>query len=379
MAAALPVAGSIVGGMISSSGAKSAAKTQAAGQQAAINAQLQMFNQTQKNLQPYMQSGGWANSALAQLMGLGPNGGHDQGAYTNALNNWKAAGGQAGTSGTGSKILKGNDWQSPHGFQDIVLDNGQSIPKSWLMQQPGFKLQNGIPWYNGKRIDLSDGSTIPSELIPGGASFGAGGSGNGMPQLEDFPMAGKGPLDSPLLKPITMDQATLEKTPGYQFNLKQGLKATQNAAAARGLGSSGAALRGAATFATGLADSTYQNQFQNAVTNQQNQYNRLFDVTNMGANAAAGLGGIGQKTGENLASTYTSGANAQAGSQIAGMNALGSGFQGAGNWAGLYGNGGGNSFGSFGAGMNSLFNGTGYGTGSDVYNSVWNPNNSSFF
>ena len=54
-----------------------------------------------------------------------------------------------------------------------------------------------------------------------------------------------------LTAPIMMDQATLEKTPGYQFNLYQGEKAVQNSAAARGLGESGAALKGAATLATG--------------------------------------------------------------------------------------------------------------------------------
>src|SRR5882724_7965669 len=75
-----------------------------------------------------------------------------------------------------------------------------------------------------------------------------------------------------LTTPITMDQATLEKTPGYQFNLTQGQRAVTNSAAARGLGSSGAALKGAATFATGLADSTYQNQFNNAQLNQKNAY-----------------------------------------------------------------------------------------------------------
>src|SRR4051812_2330304 len=33
---------------------------------------------------------------------------------------------------------------------------------------------------------------------------------------------------SELTSPINMDQATLEKTPGYQFNLTQGLKAVSN-------------------------------------------------------------------------------------------------------------------------------------------------------
>src|SRR5579871_6684786 len=49
-------------------------------------------------------------------------------------------------------------------------------------------------------------------------------------------------------------QAQLEQTPGYQFNLSQGLKAVQNSAAARGLGVSGAAQKGAASYASGLAD-----------------------------------------------------------------------------------------------------------------------------
>src|SRR5258708_35477072 len=87
---------------------------------------------------------------------------------------------------------------------------------------------------------------------------------------------------SDLTSPITMDESTLRNTPGYQFNLTRGLKAAQNSAAARGLGTSGAALKGASTFATGLADSTYQNQFNNAVTNQTNAYNRLKGLVDTG-------------------------------------------------------------------------------------------------
>lgn len=109
------------------------------------------------------------------------------------------------------------------------------------------------------------------------------------------------------MQPGQMTEAELEATPGYQFNLSQGLKSTQSAAAARGLGVSGAALKGAATFATGLADSTYQNQFNNAQTrfqnsvnlntaqqsNISNQYNRLAGVAQLGENAAATTGAQG--------------------------------------------------------------------------------------
>ena len=105
-------------------------------------------------------------------------------------------------------------------------------------------------------------------------------------------------------RPGQMTQAELEAKPGYLWNLGQGLKAVQSAAAARGLGVSGASLKGAATYATGLADSTYKTQFDiaqqrfsdllNLNTGQQNQltgqYARLHDTAALGENAGAQLG-----------------------------------------------------------------------------------------
>ena len=83
--------------------------------------------------------------------------------------------------------------------------------------------------------------------------------------------------------PGGMSQAELEQTPGYQFTRDQGLQAVQNSAAARGLGVSGAALKGAATYATGLADQTYKDQFaikQQQFTDTMNQDNQNFGQQN---------------------------------------------------------------------------------------------------
>lgn len=143
-----------------------------------------------------------------------------------------------------------------------------------------------------------------------------------------------------LTAPITMDQSTLEKTPGYQFNLTQGLKATQNSAAARGLGISGAALKGAATFTTGLADSTYQNQFNNTNTNNTNAYNRLKGLIDTGESAAAGQGSIGATTGANIGGDIVGGGNAQAAALNKTGNAVNNAFSTIGGYAaykGLYG------------------------------------------
>lgn len=122
-----------------------------------------------------------------------------------------------------------------------------------------------------------------------------------------------------LTSPISMDQATLEKTPGYQFAKTQGLKAVQNSAAARGLGVSGAALKGAATFATGLADNTYQNQFNNENVNRTNAYNRLKGLVDTGENAAAQTGTFGAIAANNISSSATGIGNAEA----AGANKIG--------------------------------------------------------
>lgn len=125
-----------------------------------------------------------------------------------------------------------------------------------------------------------------------------------------------------LSSPITMDQASLEATPGYQFTLDQGLKSVQNAAAAKGLGISGAALKGAARFATGLADSTYQNRFGNELASRQNSYNMLSGVSGMGQNAAAMTGTLGAQNTAAVNAANLGGATATASGMVGGTNAL---------------------------------------------------------
>jgi hypothetical protein len=89
--------------------------------------------------------------------------------------------------------------------------------------------------------------------------------------------------------PGQMTQQQLEATPGYQFTLDQGLKATQSAMAARGLGVSGAALKGAAAYATGLADKTYQDQFNI----QQQRFGDFLTLATGASNAGTGLTNAG--------------------------------------------------------------------------------------
>jgi hypothetical protein len=112
----------------------------------------------------------------------------------------------------------------------------------------------------------------------------------------------------------------LENTPGYQFALSQGLKSTQSSAAARGLGTSGAALKGAAQFATGLAQSTYQ----------QNLLNPLLSLSQLGESAAAMTGNLGTAGTANANAAAIGGANATAGGIVGSANNIGGALSGIG-------------------------------------------------
>lgn len=87
-------------------------------------------------------------------------------------------------------------------------------------------------------------------------------------------------------------QAQLSATPGYQFALNQGLESTQNAAAARGLGVSGAALKAASAYSTGLAQQTYAQDAGIYQQGQQIAANNLVNGMNAGTSAASASGNL---------------------------------------------------------------------------------------
>jgi hypothetical protein len=158
-----------------------------------------------------------------------------------------------------------------------------------------------------------------------------------------------------LIKPITMDQKTLEATPGYQFNLDQGIRGVNLSGVGSGL--SGAQAKAAARYATGLADSTYQNQFNNANTNKQNAFNFLLNSATPGIGAAgtyagaatsAGSAALGntQAVGNTLSGNTIGAGNAEAAADIATGKNIGNAISGvAGSYASAPSN---NPFGNYG-------------------------------
>ena len=152
-------------------------------------------------------------------------------------------------------------------------------------------------------------------------------------------------------------------TPAYQFILGQGLKNTNNDLSSQGLLGSGAQGKALADYTTGLANTTYSDQYKNALAGFQTNVNPLIQLLTIGQNSAAGVG----------QGAYNSSVNA--GNAIA-QGTVGSGSQGANTMNSLLGLAG---LANTGFATNSLTNGYQGGL-SNIYSSLFgssNPINSS--
>jgi hypothetical protein len=89
-------------------------------------------------------------------------------------------------------------------------------------------------------------------------------------------------------------------SPGYAWQLDQGLRAVDAGAAAKGMLRSGATLKAEQAYGAGLADKEFTDY-----------YNRLFDLSKLGETAAAGSATASQNTGTSMAQTDLSAGSAQ--------------------------------------------------------------------
>lgn len=146
---------------------------------------------------------------------------------------------------------------------------------------------------------------------------------------------------SELTTPISVNPQDFLTSDYYKFLEQQGNRAVTNSAAARGLGSSGAALKGAAAFAKGLNSQEWQNNFQMQNTNQTNAFTRLKSLVDTGAGAGAVTGKLGEQAAYNSGAALTGGANAEAAADNTigrSVSNLASNIGGYAMYQGMYGN-----------------------------------------
>jgi hypothetical protein len=130
-----------------------------------------------------------------------------------------------------------------------------------------------------------------------------------------------------------------QQSPGYGFQLQQGLGAVQNSAAAQGQGLSGATLKALQRYGTGLAAQDvnqqyqnylqgnqqnagiYQQNYSNNLANMTNQYNRQSGLANLGVSANNNLSNLATGFGNTQGDIYGQIGNAQAGGIMGQANA----------------------------------------------------------
>jgi len=114
--------------------------------------------------------------------------------------------------------------------------------------------------------------------------------------------------------------------PGYQFRLEQGMRALNASAAAKGMGMSGANIKGATEYGQNLGSQEYQNAFNRYQTNRTAQLAPLQSLYAGGQAAAAGSAAQAGALGQNLGQTYTGLGQGIAQAGVAAGNAQASGY-----------------------------------------------------
>ena len=124
--------------------------------------------------------------------------------------------------------------------------------------------------------------------------------------------------------PFGMDQ--FQQDPGYAFRMKEGMKALERSAAARGGLLSGGMLRGAQEYGQGLASQEYMNAFNRYQAERNARLNPLQSLAGVGQTATNQLGQAGQTMAGNVGQAMGAAAQARASGYIGGANALSQGL-----------------------------------------------------
>ena len=297
--------GAIVGGVVAGQGAKSAASTQASAANNAAQLTQDQYNQTKASEQPFVNSGYGAQSQLNYLLGITP-----QNANGSPVAPY---GSSTGGTATNGNISTGYDTSSGWGIggggtmHKYLTGGGNGVAAKGPTQNPISVGVNGHP-----------------------------ATGSGTPNANGSAAGGYGSL----LSPFTADTFH-QYSPAYQFQLQQGQQGVLNGSEGSTGALSGAAMKDLMDYNQGMANTSFNNAFNQYQTQQGNIYTRLANVANLGQNAASNTGQIGANLAGSTAQSITNAGSASAAGQVGAANA----YSGAINsLAGIYAaNGGGGS------------------------------------
>jgi len=306
----LKVGGSIVGGLIGSSGSKKAAAAQEQLSREGLALQREMYDREVALQEPFRQGGITAQNRLMELLGLGPRPAPVNRPSMNAF---------APTART----------PEAYGLTEIKIPNimgRQYGDTSYLMDAEG-------------RYD-------PDFLIDGqrtGVYRDA--QGNFITDVNAYMAQNPLPADVNMMAPAGPEPESdfgkyardfsmkdYEADPGYAFRQSEGMKALERSAAARGGLLSGGTMKGIQRFGQDLASQEYQNAFNRYQVNRANQLNPLQSLMGSGQSSANVLTSAASNYGQTGANTLSNIGDVRASGYIGGANALTNALSSVGNY-----------------------------------------------
>lgn len=166
----------------------------------------------------------------------------------------------------------------------------------------GTAAQNAATGVTGAASSAGRGALDAASAAGAGVTGAAGSAAQGVtdaaggansylnPYLQGGASASQALSNLNLAGGFSFNPQDLQNTPGYQFQLQQGNRGITANAAAAGLVGSGATAKALANYDQGLAGTTYNQQYQNALQGYNANLNTFLPQASMGLNAAGAAG-----------------------------------------------------------------------------------------
>lgn len=285
-------------------------------------------------------SNGLAPGQIGQALnvqGVGPDSGIPQGTSNQlAANNQglqnnvrRVIPGQAATIGSlqGSTTgLPATIGQQPAGSNSGVLPSRNVGIDSLASSAPRLA---GAPQPVGNGLNALAGRTAGGLGAAGTVGNAAGVDANGTP-LNTQGNLNASSLNEQWATPFSAPTAAeAAATPGEQFEREMGNNAIQNSAAAQGNLLSGSTLKGLDAFNTNLASTNYQQAYNNALGQYQQNYNIFNQNQGNAFNRLASIAGLGQTSVGQLASAGSNAAQVGSNTLLGAANSIGQSQQNA--------------------------------------------------
>lgn len=227
-------------------------------------------------------------------------------------------------------VVSANATKSAANTQATAAQQALQLQQQQFAQQQ----QNEQPWLNAGQQALSQ------------LGYGGGGGSASVASSSGGPLSAKfrggGPMGAPTGGASSgtpgfqnnFSMADFQEDPAYNFDVQQGQQAIERSAAARGGLQNGGTLKAISNYGQQMASNEYQNAYNRFMQNKTTNFNQLASIAGLAQTANGQMGQAGQNYATNAGNIATSGANAQAGAQIAQGNVWGNTLSSLGNNAG---------------------------------------------